>query len=120
MPSPNSLVQLNLEHLLRTSFDSVFITNLERNIKMKKTTQKKTTPKSTKKNSNIVELPIIGYQLSNGKIESITFDKTKSTVHLLRCETSETGLSATCYAHIDSCFCHLNLSYRDAYKILFS
>lgn len=86
---------------------------------MAKTTKKTTTPKSTKKNSKIVELPIIGYQLSHGNIDSITLDKTKSTVTLLRCETSETGLSATCYACIDRGFYHLNLSYRDAYKRLF-
>ena len=86
---------------------------------MANTAKKKNDASKFDTSSKIVELPIVEYKLADGKVESITIDTTKSTVHLLRFETSETGLSATCAAIIDGCYYHLNLSYRDAYKLLF-
>ena len=87
-------------------------------------TKKTPTTKSTKKNSNIVELPILKHQIDDDelydfKVDSIVIDKRKSTIHLIRFETSESGLTATCAANIDGVYYHLNLSYRDAYKHLF-
>lgn len=85
---------------------------------------KKSAVQTTKKNTNIVEIPVLQHiidedELYNFKVESIVIDKSKSRIHLIKLETSESGLSATCAAYIDGVYYHLNLSFRDAYKRLF-
>ena len=85
---------------------------------------KNTTTKSTKKNTNIVEIPVLQHKIDDDelydfKVDSIVIDKSKSTIHLVKFDTSESGLSATCAAIIDGIPYHLNLSFRDAYKRLF-
>ena len=74
--------------------------------------------------ANIVEIPVLQHkidddELYNFKVDSIVIDKSKSIIHLIRFETSEPGLSATCAAYIDGVYYHLNLSFRDACKRLF-
>lgn len=91
---------------------------------MAKTTKKTPTPNSNKKNSSIVLLPVLQHTIDDDglydfKVDSIVIDKRKSTIHLVRFETSASGLSATCAAIIDGIPYHLNLSFCDAYKRLF-
>ena len=91
---------------------------------MAKTTKKNPTHKSTKNNSNFVELPVLQHKIDDDElydfnVDSIVIDKSKSQIHLIRFETSESGLTATCAAIIDGIPYHINLSFRDAYKLLF-
>ena len=86
--------------------------------------KKKSAVKATKKNTNIVEIPVLQHkidddELYNFKVASIVIDKRKSQIHLVRFETSESGLSPSCAAYIDGVYYHLNLSFRDACKRLF-
>ncbi len=86
--------------------------------------KKDSAAKAPKKNTNIVEIPVLQHkidddELYNFKVDSIVIDKRKSTIHLVKFETSESGLSATCAAYIDGVYYHLNLSFRDARKCLF-
>ena len=85
----------------------------------------KAAAKAPKKNTNIVEIPVLQHkidddELYNFKVDSIVIDKRKSQIHLIRFETSESGLSPTCAAFIDGVYYHLNLSFRDAYRLIFS
>ena len=93
---------------------------------MAKTPKKtaKFSAKAPKKNTNIVEIPVIQHIIDNDelydfKVDSIVIDKRKSQIHIIRFKTSESGLSATCAACIDGVYYHLNLSFRDACKRLF-
>ena len=92
--------------------------------KTTKKTAKAAVVKATKKNTNIVSIPVVQHslfppELYKLNVESITIDRRKSIIQLIRLETSESGLSATCAAYIDGVYYHLNLSFRDACKRLF-